>query len=330
MGEQVTSIDTGAPLWIEDECAPDAESLSEAWARLFAEPFEKRRALKIADEGDAISYEMPGGYVAVETGYRQDVIFAPRRRVPAGCVQTLMLNPGKNPVLFDMPANEVIDLRCIKTEVHHHGMFGLNKGERHYAAKRDAYELVRGTLYVMGPYGQSLPDCRAHELMKQYSYTPREQLEWALRQFAEKAFDVDIARLVQYLASEAYGLYGECSACHKAQYHRRCETEISREYGFDLGSYDVDVCLNCGDRLTNSAAVIAQEERSVLRALRIKPVTGKMLIAARRVLCIKRAHLADLLKIKIDDIVDWEERDELGKAPVEWFIDRLAKTGVWG
>ena len=321
-------IVTGAGLWQEDECAPDAEDLASAWQRLFGVAFDKKNALRVVDDGDAFIYEMVGGYIAVETAYRSDGIYAPPRHVPYGYVQGLKLEPGKDPVVFDVDRGLIPELKPAPTNDHHHGMFSHESGAPHYARGRSA----NGTLYILGPYGQGLEDDYARELIHQYSYTPKERLEWAAHRFAEGPFDRELSYFVYYSAREAYGVYGNCAACQplKSPYVRRHETKVDPAYGFDLGQYEYDVCLKCGDTLAHSGALLAQEQRRTLRALRTKTLNGNLLIRARKTLMLNREALAKALSITSDDIVDWEERDKLDKAPVEWFINQLAKTGVWG
>jgi len=58
------TLDGYHDVWTEDDCAPDAESLSNAWLRLFNEPLETKKALKTKDVGDADLYYMPNGRVA--------------------------------------------------------------------------------------------------------------------------------------------------------------------------------------------------------------------------------------------------------------------------
>lgn len=57
----------GKLLWQEDDCAPDAASLSEAWEHIFAEKFASGEAKEKEDWGDTDVYLMPNGYFAVSS-----------------------------------------------------------------------------------------------------------------------------------------------------------------------------------------------------------------------------------------------------------------------
>ncbi len=50
-------------LWVEDECAPDAERIGQAWQRLFGEP-RPAKALQEQDGGDCVAYLYPKGRLA--------------------------------------------------------------------------------------------------------------------------------------------------------------------------------------------------------------------------------------------------------------------------
>ena len=64
--------------------------------------------------------------------------------------------------------------------------------------------------------------------------------------------------------------------------------------------------------------------------LYVKPLSGELLIYARRSLGVSREHMARALRVTPRDIIAWEEMDDFSKAPVQWLIDQLAATGVWG
>jgi hypothetical protein len=55
----------GKLLWSGDEwCDRQAgcESVRQAWQRLFGERLEPSRAIQVDDQGDAVTYHMPGGH----------------------------------------------------------------------------------------------------------------------------------------------------------------------------------------------------------------------------------------------------------------------------
>lgn len=63
--------DTPCPLWVrharnvwtQDECAPDAETVDEAWLRMFGEKSDTGNAVDVWDGGDWIGWLMPNNYV---------------------------------------------------------------------------------------------------------------------------------------------------------------------------------------------------------------------------------------------------------------------------
>lgn len=61
----IGAIVLGPRVWSEDDAAPDAESIHEAWQRLFGEPLDVRRAARKEDWGDCDLHLMPNGHVAV-------------------------------------------------------------------------------------------------------------------------------------------------------------------------------------------------------------------------------------------------------------------------
>ena len=115
--EKVDKIEEGASLWQQDECAPNAESLGEAWRRLFGEELDTSKAVHEADYGDAIGYEMPGGYIAISSFPGNTGICAPPRRLAPGMVQALLLAPGRDARLFDLTAQEVPRPRYLRLQV---------------------------------------------------------------------------------------------------------------------------------------------------------------------------------------------------------------------
>lgn len=337
MGEK---IEEGAVLWVEDECAPDAESIQAAWKRLFGEELDTSKAVREADYGDAVLYEMPGGYVATMSYPGNTQIAAPPRRVPAGKVQALILQPGRDAQLFDLSLEEVRGLKRISTKTPDHAVYTFDERgvEGHYAKNRSYYgsgETYRGTLYVLGPDGKGLKDEPARSLLNRYSYEPAERLEWALHRLVEQPVDADPYAFntvdldtIRWYAQETYGHHHKCSC--GGTFRLRYETARDDEYGFDLGSHEIEVCDACKESMSRLSDLETQERRKALRALRLKPLSGRLLIFARKSLGVSREHLAKVLKVTTTDVIGWEERDDFTKAPVQWLIDQLAATGVWG
>jgi hypothetical protein len=54
----------GKLLWADEPCEREAgsESVYEAWDRLFGEPLDVRRAVRLDDGGDATTHHMPNGH----------------------------------------------------------------------------------------------------------------------------------------------------------------------------------------------------------------------------------------------------------------------------
>lgn len=340
MGEKVEKIEEGAVLWAEDECAPDAESIYTAWKRLFGEALNTENAVRVADYGDAMLYEMPGGYIATISYPGNTQITAPPRRVPDNKVQAILLQPGKDASLFDLSREEIGELRPIDTRDHRYIFCASSNQseEGHYAKNRSHYgsgDTFRGWVYIVGREAVGLDDEVARRLLIQYKYAPSERLEWAVQRLSEQPADADPYAFntigfdsIRWFAQEAYGKGRKCTC--GGTFSLWHEQARDAEYGFDLGSYEAEVCDSCNERLYRLSELERQEQRKALRALRLKPLSGELLISARKSLGVSREHMARALRVTPRDIIAWEEMDDFSKAPVQWLIDQLAATGVWG
>lgn len=316
---------TGRVLWEGDV---DVTNVSEAWERLFGEPFDKAKAVKTWDTDDATGYLMPGGYVVYDDTYPTNHgIYAPPRKAPEGAVWGLRIEPRADPIVMPILLPPGYGLTDNARKVYQLP----GQGEEHTAKSRKfVFSAWRGTVYVLSGSERDAERERFY-----YCRTPEEAALDALKNWcdAKSGARKDAQPDAALVDATLRWYVQEGTACRECGARGRVHPTTLRTpivingRTFDVGDVPAMECGACGecDAWLNDLRTL--ECAAAARSLRYYGPEAPALKFGRKALGIHIQRVGDRSGFTPDQVLAWERGDaEPPENYTNWLIEKLETT----